>query len=128
LNTKDKLQSLIVYPYVRLNRIYFHILLSSLSYNVSGLAKVYIVSSLDTLSKLQNPFVLTILKLVLERVDPILPVSAKAIKCVFLGYSRLQKGYHCYPPETKKYYMFTGVTFFEPTPFFPPSTWDSNYL
>jgi len=30
---------------------------------------------------------------------------ARALKCVFLGYSRLQKGYRCYYPETKKYYM-----------------------
>ena len=27
-------------------------------------------------------------------------LSAKATKCIFLGYSRLQKGYRCYSPDT----------------------------
>ena len=48
-------------------------------------------------------------------------LSARAIKCVFLGYSRLQKGYKCYSPSTRRYYMFADVTFFEDTPFFSPS-------
>jgi len=47
-------------------------------------------------------------------------LSAKAIKCVFLVYSRLQKEYQCYSLETK-YYMSTNVTFLVSTPFFPPS-------
>ena len=45
-------------------------------------------------------------------------LSTKAIKCVFLGYSRLHKGYKCYSPSIKRYYMSTDVTFFENTPFF----------
>ena len=48
-------------------------------------------------------------------------LSAKAIKCVFLGYSRLQKGYKCYSPTTIRYYMSADVTFFEDKPFFSPS-------
>ncbi|BAT92619.1 hypothetical protein VIGAN_07138500, partial [Vigna angularis var. angularis] len=52
----------------------------------------------------------------------------RAIKCVFLGYSRLQKGYRCYSPETKKYYMSANVTFFEQTPFFSPSIQDVHIL
>jgi len=48
-------------------------------------------------------------------------LSAKAIKCVFLGYSRLQKGYKCYSPTTRRYYMSADVAFFEDTPFFSPS-------
>ena len=48
-------------------------------------------------------------------------VSTKAIKCVFLGYSRLQKGYKCYSPTTRRYYMSADATFFEDTPFFSPS-------
>ncbi|BAU03608.1 hypothetical protein VIGAN_UM141900, partial [Vigna angularis var. angularis] len=55
-------------------------------------------------------------------------LSARAIKCVFLGYSRLQKGYRCYSPETKKYYMSANVTFFEQTPFFSPSVQDVHIL
>ena len=55
-------------------------------------------------------------------------LSARSIKCVFLGYSRLQKGYQCYSPETKKYYMTAHVTFFEQSPFFPTTTCDSNFV
>jgi len=43
------------------------------------------------------------------------------VGCVFLDYSRLQKGYKCYSPTTRRYYMFVDVTFFEDTPFFSPS-------
>ncbi|KAG2406196.1 Retrovirus-related Pol polyprotein from transposon RE1 Retro element 1 [Vigna angularis] len=53
-------------------------------------------------------------------------LSAKAIKCVFLGYSRLQKGYRCYSPSTKRYYMSADVTFFEDTPFFSSSMEDRS--
>ena len=40
------------------------------------------------------------------------------MKCLFLGYSRLQKGYRCYSLETHRYFIFTDVTFFEDSPFF----------
>ena len=53
-------------------------------------------------------------------------LSAKAIKCVFLGYSRLQKRYRCYSPHTRWYYMSANVTFFEETPFFSSSMQDFN--
>ena len=32
-------------------------------------------------------------------------LSAKATKCVFLGYSRLQRGYRCYSPDTNRYFI-----------------------
>nr|KYP46624.1 Retrovirus-related Pol polyprotein from transposon TNT 1-94 [Cajanus cajan] len=32
-------------------------------------------------------------------------LSARAIKCVFLGYSRLQKGYKCYSPDDQAVYV-----------------------
>jgi len=55
-------------------------------------------------------------------------LSARSLKCVFLGYSRLQKGYRCYSPETKKYYMSANVTFFGQTPYFSPSVQDVHVI
>ncbi|RVX09282.1 Retrovirus-related Pol polyprotein from transposon RE1 [Vitis vinifera] len=40
------------------------------------------------------------------------------MKCLFLGYSRLQKGYRCYSLETHRYFISADVTFFEDSPFF----------
>ncbi|RVW91956.1 Retrovirus-related Pol polyprotein from transposon RE1 [Vitis vinifera] len=48
-------------------------------------------------------------------------LSARAIKCIFLGYSRLQKGYRCYSSETHHYFLSADVTFFEDSPFFSTS-------
>ena len=45
-------------------------------------------------------------------------LSAKATKCIFLGYSRLQKGYRCYSPQIHRYFLSADVTFFEDSPFF----------
>ena len=45
-------------------------------------------------------------------------LSAKATKCVFLGYSRLQKGYRCYSPDINRYFISADVIFFENSPFF----------
>ncbi|RVW56704.1 Retrovirus-related Pol polyprotein from transposon RE1 [Vitis vinifera] len=45
-------------------------------------------------------------------------LSAKATKCIFLGYFRLQKGYRCYSPDTHRYFLSVDVTFFEDSPFF----------
>ncbi|KAJ9686998.1 hypothetical protein PVL29_015735 [Vitis rotundifolia] len=45
-------------------------------------------------------------------------LSAKAMKCLFVGYSRLQKGYRCYSLETHRYFISADVTFFEDLPFF----------
>ena len=49
-------------------------------------------------------------------------LSAKATKCIFLGYSQLQKGYHCYSPQTHRYFLSADVTFFEDPPFFSSSS------
>ncbi|RVW97043.1 hypothetical protein CK203_032336 [Vitis vinifera] len=48
-------------------------------------------------------------------------LSAKATKCIFLGYSRLQNGYRCYSLDTHRYFLSTDVTFFEDSPFFSSS-------
>ena len=45
-------------------------------------------------------------------------LSAKATKCIFLGYSRLQKGYRYYSPQTQRHFLSADVTFFEDSPFF----------
>ena len=41
----------------------------------------------------------------------------KAMKCVFLGYSRLQRGYRCYSPDTNRNFISADVTFFEDSSF-----------
>ncbi|KAI3734299.1 hypothetical protein L6452_13765 [Arctium lappa] len=45
-----------------------------------------------------------------------------AIKCVFLGYSRVQKGYHCYSPTLRRYFTCDNVTFNESSSFFVKPT------
>lgn len=49
-------------------------------------------------------------------------LSAKSLKCVFLGYSRHQKGYICYHPGLKRILVTVDVSFFETVPFYTPST------
>ena len=39
--------------------------------------------------------------------------SPRAIKCVFVGYSPTQKGYKCYHPPRRKFYVSASVTFHE---------------
>ncbi|KAJ9558569.1 hypothetical protein OSB04_013183, partial [Centaurea solstitialis] len=49
-------------------------------------------------------------------------LDPKSLKCVFLGYSRLQKGYRCFSPTLNRYIVSRDVTFHENVPFFPVST------
>jgi transposase InsO family protein len=49
-------------------------------------------------------------------------LSARAVKCVFLGYSKTQKGYRCYSPSAHRFYVSADVTFFEDKPFFASPT------
>ena len=37
----------------------------------------------------------------------------KAMKCVFLGYSRIQRGYRCYSLDAHRYFISVNVTFFQ---------------
>ncbi|XP_073224857.1 uncharacterized protein [Cicer arietinum] len=48
-------------------------------------------------------------------------LSARSLKCVFLGYHRSQKGYHCYSPTLHRYVTSAGVTFFESVQYFKPT-------
>ena len=44
-------------------------------------------------------------------------LNLKSLKCIFLGYSRVQKGYRCYCPSLRRYLVFADVTFLENTHF-----------
>ena len=49
-------------------------------------------------------------------------LDPKSLKCVFLGYSRLQKRYQRYCPTLNKYLVSADVTFLEHIPFFLTSS------
>ncbi|EOY04903.1 Cysteine-rich RLK (RECEPTOR-like protein kinase) 8 [Theobroma cacao] len=49
-------------------------------------------------------------------------LDPKSLKCVFLGYSRLQKGYRCYSPTLNRYLVSADITFLENSPFFSSSS------
>ncbi|RVW41005.1 Retrovirus-related Pol polyprotein from transposon TNT 1-94 [Vitis vinifera] len=49
-------------------------------------------------------------------------LDPKALQCVFLGYSRLQKGYRCFSPNLNKYLVSTDIVFSEDTSFFSSPT------
>ena len=44
-------------------------------------------------------------------------LSTKVTNCVFLGFSRLQRGYRCYSPDINRNFVFADVTFFENSSF-----------
>ena len=46
-------------------------------------------------------------------------LGPKSLKCIFLGYSRVQKGYRCYCPSLRRYVVSVDATFLENDPFFP---------
>jgi hypothetical protein len=39
-------------------------------------------------------------------------LSPRAHKCIFLKYSRTQKGYRCYNPKSRRYFVSVDVTIF----------------
>ncbi|XP_078437813.1 uncharacterized protein LOC144708393 [Wolffia australiana] len=45
-------------------------------------------------------------------------LDAKALRCVFVGYSTLQKGYRCYHPPSRRFFVSANVTFAEYEPYF----------
>ena len=44
-------------------------------------------------------------------------LDPKSLKCIFLGYSQVQKGYRCYCPSLRRYLVSADVTFLENTSF-----------
>ena len=46
----------------------------------------------------------------------------KSLKCIFVRYSCVQKGYRCYCPTLQRYFVSNDVVLFETTPFSLPST------
>jgi len=45
-------------------------------------------------------------------------LSVQSHKCVFLGFTRSQKGYKCFSPSLNRYFIFADVTFTEPSFYF----------
>ena len=50
----------------------------------------------------------------------------KSLKCIFFGYSHVQKGYRCYYPNLRRYLVSADVKFFENVPFSSPPTHTSQ--
>ena len=50
------------------------------------------------------------------------------MKCVFLYYSRLQRGYRCYSPDTHQYFVSADVTFFKNSFMLPTTHPPSSYV
>ena len=44
-------------------------------------------------------------------------LNPQSLKCIFLGYLRVQKEYNCYCPTLNRYLRSPNVTFFETLPF-----------
>ena len=44
-------------------------------------------------------------------------LNPKSLKCIFVGYFRVQKGYRCYCLTLRRYFAYTNVAFFDTTPF-----------
>ena len=49
-------------------------------------------------------------------------LDPKSLKHIFVGYSHVQKGYRCYCPTLRRYFVSTDVAFFETTSFSLSST------
>jgi hypothetical protein len=45
-------------------------------------------------------------------------LDPRAIRCIFIGYSSTQKGYKCFHPSTRKFFVSSDVTFVENESFF----------
>jgi hypothetical protein len=48
-------------------------------------------------------------------------LDPRVVKCIFVGYSPTQKGYRCWRPTEKRFFVSMDVTFHEREPFYPSS-------
>ena len=48
-------------------------------------------------------------------------LDPRALKCIFVGYSSKKKGYKCYHPASRKFFVSMDVTFVEKQPFYSGS-------
>jgi hypothetical protein len=46
-------------------------------------------------------------------------LDPRAVRCIFVGYSPTQKGYKCWCPSEKRFFVSMDVTFQETVPFYP---------
>ena len=53
-------------------------------------------------------------------------LDLKSLKCIFLGYSRVQKSYRCYCPSLRRYLVSVDVTFLKNVPISLPPTHKSQ--
>ena len=53
-------------------------------------------------------------------------LDSRALKCVFFGYGMNQKGYRCYHPSSRKFYVSADVDFHEKELFYTPLNNDSS--
>ncbi|GJS25028.1 retrovirus-related pol polyprotein from transposon TNT 1-94 [Tanacetum coccineum] len=70
-----------------------------------------------------DPKIFDITCFVQDTQPSITKLDPKSLKCVFLGYSRIQKGYRCYSPQLHRYLVSRDVTFHEDLPYFPVTTY-----
>ena len=45
-------------------------------------------------------------------------LDPRAIKCIFVGYSPTQKGYRCWSPSERRFFVSMDVTFRETEPYY----------
>jgi hypothetical protein len=44
-------------------------------------------------------------------------LDPKSLRCIFVGYSDTQKGYRCYSPTLRRYFVSSDVIFMESVPY-----------
>ena len=86
------------------------------SYFSSSLPPLLPTSSLFSLP----PRVFGCVSFVQDHSPSLSKLAPHALKGVFVGYSRTQKGYRVYFPDTRRYMSSADVTFHEDSPFFSP--------